>query len=174
MNHLVAEFIDQSVRRMEENTPRILKCMDELGEEEVWKRPNESSNSTGNVILHVCGNIRQYIIASLGGSVDMRERDKEFSARRGVTKQELTNRLTNTVSQAVNVIKIQTEESLVKKRMVQGFSLSGIGIIIHVVEHYSCHTGQIAFWTKLLKNKDLAFYGTRDLNVRNESVPANR
>lgn len=163
-----SEFIDQSTRRLEDNTPRILKCMAELNEEDVWKRPNESSNSIGNMILHICGNVTQYIIASLGGIVDRRERDKEFSATGGVTKHELATRLTDTLSQAVEIIKRQKEESLLEKRTVQGFQLTGIGIVIHVVEHYSYHTGQIAFWTKLLKNKDLAFYGARNLNIRNE------
>jgi uncharacterized damage-inducible protein DinB len=167
MPELISEFVDQSVRRIEENTPRILKCLNDLTDEEVWKHPNASSNSAGNIILHICGNVTQYILSSLGGIEDTRERDKEFSAAGGMTKPELISKLTNTVSQAVEVIRRQDEESLTKKRMVQGFQLSGIGIIIHVVEHYSYHTGQIAFWTKHLKDKDLAFYGTRNLNIKN-------
>lgn len=167
MNDIVSEFIDHSTHRIEENTPCILKCMNELSEEDMWKRPNDSSNSVGNMILHICGNVRQYIIASLGETGDTRERDKEFSTTGGTTKQELIRKLTDTVSQAIKIIRQQTEESLSKKRMVQGFHLTGVGIIIHVVEHYSYHTGQIAFWTKLLKDKDLAFYGTRNLNIRN-------
>jgi len=169
MPELISEFIDQSIRRIEDNTPRILKCLAELNEEEVWKHPNESSNSVGNLILHVCGNITQYILASLKGIEDTRERDKEFSTNGGMTKQELIHRLTTTCSQAVDVIALQNEKGLVGKRMVQGFNLSGVGIIIHVVEHYSYHAGQIAFWTKLLKNKDLAFYGNTNLNIRNNT-----
>jgi uncharacterized damage-inducible protein DinB len=164
---LVQELIDQSIRRIEDNTPRILKCLTELSQEEIWNHPNESSNSVGNIILHICGNVTQYILSSLGGIEDIRERDKEFNTTGGITKHELINRLTGTLAQAVKIIGQQSEESLMKKRMVQGFQLSGIGIIVHVVEHYSYHTGQIAFWTKLLKNKDLAFYGGTNLNTRN-------
>ncbi len=167
MNDFVSEFVDQSIRRIEENTPRILKCLDELSEEDMWKRPNNSSNSVGNIILHICGNVTQYIIAALGDTEDRRDRDNEFSATGGATRQELILKLTGTVSHAVNIIKQQTEESLSKKRMVQGYDLTGVGIIIHVLEHYSYHTGQIVFWTKLLKDKDLVFYGTRNLNIRN-------
>lgn len=169
MNNLVAEFLDQSARRMEENTPRILKCLSELSEEEVWKHPNESLNSVANLILHVCGNITQYIISSLGGAEDKRERDREFSASGGIRKQELITRLTETVSQATKIIRGQDERSLLGVRMVQGFQLTGIGIIVHVVEHYSYHSGQIAFWTKLLKGKDLGFYKGMNLNIRNSS-----
>lgn len=165
---LINELIEQSIFRLNENTPRIKKCLDELNEEEVWMRPNDSSNSVGNLILHLCGNIRQYIISSLGGEKDTRERDKEFETKGGKTKAELFEKLTVTVDQAVEVIKKLDEESILEVRSVQGFSYSGVGNIIHVVEHYSYHTGQIAFWTKLLKDKNLGFYDGVDLNTKNE------
>lgn len=165
---LTNEFIDQAVFRLEENTPRIKKCLEELTEEEVWKRPNDSSNSVGNLILHLCGNITQYIISSLGEKEDERERDKEFETRGGFTKDELFEKLSSTVDEAVEVIKEMDEKKLLKVRSVQGFEYSGVGNIIHVVEHYSYHTGQIAFWTKLLKDRDLGFYAGVDLNVKNK------
>lgn len=84
------EFIEQAISRMEENTVKIQKCMADLNEDEIWKRPNRSSNSTANIILHLCGNITQYIMSSLGKTEDNRERDKEFSAQGGMNKQALT------------------------------------------------------------------------------------
>ena len=161
------EFIDQSIHRLEENTPKIQKCLDELTEEEIWKRPNPSSNSVGNIILHLCGNITQYILSSLGEIEDKRERDKEFSTTGGLNKKELFDKLQSTITQAVHVIGSINVENMLRKRSVQGFELSAIGIIIHVVEHYSYHTGQIIFWTKLLKDKNLAFYTNVDLNKKN-------
>ena len=162
------EFKEQSIQRMLENGPRIRKCLGALSEDEVWKRPNESSNSVGNLILHLCGNMTQYIISSLGGEEDLRERDIEFSTRSGYSKEELVTKLESTVEDCVGVIKGLSEEQLLKRRSVQGFEYSGIGNIIHVVEHYSYHTGQIAFWTKLLKDKDLGFYAGLDLNKKNK------
>lgn len=162
------EFVDQCILRMEENTPKIFTCLDELDENEIWKRPNEASNSIGNIILHLCGNIRQYAISSLGHLPDARERDKEFSAQGGLSKNELKEKLESTLKQAIEAIKNISEEELLKIRLVQGFSLSGIGIIIHVVEHYSYHTGQIVFWTKLLKNHGFDFYSNHDLNTKNQ------
>lgn len=167
-SEITNEFIEQAVFRLNEFTPKIERCLDELTPEEVWKRPNESSNSVGNLILHLCGNITQYIISSLGGQDDIRERDKEFEMRGGYTKTELLEKLMLTVDQAVEVIRNMDDESLLDRRSVQGFDYSGIGNIIHVVEHYSYHTGQIIFWTKLLKDKDLGFYSGVDLNAKNE------
>lgn len=161
------EFRKECVYRMEENTPRIYKCLAELTEEEVWARPNEASNSIGNIILHLCGNIRQYAISSLGNKPDTRERDGEFAARNMGTKQDLLAKLSVTVQEAIETIKNTDESGLLQARSVQGFNLSGIGIIIHVTEHYSYHTGQIAFWTKLLRGKDLGFYANIDLNAKN-------
>lgn len=156
-NPFAKEFIEQSIYRIDENAQRIKKCLQEIDELEIWKSPNKNLNSIGNLILHLCGNIRQYAISALGENEDIRERDKEFSTKEGLTKSELLNKLNITISWAIGIIKNINEDKLMKIYSVQGFGLSGIGIIIHVTEHLSYHTGQIAFWVKQLKNKDLDF-----------------
>lgn len=161
------ELAAQIILRMEENTPRIEKCLAELSETEIWQRPNAASNSIGVLILHLCGNITQYVISSLGNNTDTRNRDAEFAAEGGFTKAELLKKLSDTVRQAVDIIRQTDREAFLQVRSVQGFQMSGIGIVVHVCEHYSYHTGQIAFWTKLLKDKDLGFYADLDLNVKN-------
>jgi uncharacterized damage-inducible protein DinB len=166
--NFIKEFIQQSIFIIDQNTPRITRCMNELEETDIWKRPNNASNSVGNLILHLCGNITQYIISSLGEAKDIRERDKEFSASGGYLKYELIEKLHTTIEKAKSVIQKMDGDNLLRKRVVQGFQYSGMGIIIHVTEHYSYHTGQIAFWTKLLKNKDLGFYAGVNLNKKNE------
>jgi uncharacterized damage-inducible protein DinB len=163
------EFINQSVYRINENTKRIIKCLNEIDETEIWQRPNENSNSIGNIILHLCGNIRQYIISSLGETEDVRIRDVEFSTKDGFNKSELLLKLNAIINEAVRVIESADEKRLLKLYSVQGFDLSGVGIIIHVTEHYSYHIGQIAFWVKQLKNKDLGFYSGVNLNVKNKN-----
>ena len=162
------EFVEQSVSHLNQNTPRIIKCLAQLSEEEVWHRLNENSNSIGNLILHLCGNIRQYAISSLGNVPDNRIRDLEFYTREGYSKSELIEKLTQTVDDAVMVINCSTKTNLLQPRLVQGFNLTGIGIIIHVTEHYSYHTGQIAYYTKMVKDRDLGFYANVNLNVKNE------
>src|SRR6185437_12268491 len=98
------EFINQSVYRINENTKRILKCLNEIDETEIWLRSNENSNSIGNIILHLCGNITQYVISALGGIEDIRMRDKEFSAKDGSTKNELSAKLESTVNKEIGII----------------------------------------------------------------------
>lgn len=167
IQNIPEEFLGQSILRIDEYLVKIERCLNELKEEEIWERPNESSNSIGNIILHLCGNITQYIISSLGTAKDNRERDLEFTTKGGISKLELYRKLSNVVDEAKNVISEINLEDLKKIRTVQGFRMSGIGIIIHVVEHFSYHTGQIAFWTKMIKNIDLGFYRDLDLNQKN-------
>jgi uncharacterized damage-inducible protein DinB len=159
---IYSEFINESVRRIEINLPRIERCFNELDEEDIWRRPNYPSNSVGNLVLHLCGNITQYIISSIGGEEDNRRRDEEFSAEGGYTKAELLSKITEVINRAVRIIKGLNENDLLRVGKVQVYEMSGIAKIIHVTEHLSFHTGQIVFWTKLLKEKDLGFYkGTK-------------
>ncbi len=167
-NQIQKEFVLNASYRMDESLRMIKICLDKLSEEVIWQKPNEATNSIGNLILHLCGNITQYGIASLQGIGDNRNRDEEFSVLSGYTKNELFQKLVSTVEDAKKAISEITIEELLKKRLVQGFEFSGVGNIVHVVEHLSYHTGQIALWTKILNNKDLGFYDGVDLTVKNE------
>lgn len=162
------EFTQQSIFRNNESVKRIIACLRQIEETELWKRPNEHSNSMANLILHLCGNITQYIISALGDTADTRERDKEFSRQGGYKEEELIEKLVTITDQANQIIKNISDDDLKKVYHVQGFSLSGIGIIIHVTEHLSYHTGQIAFYVKQVSNKDLGFYRGVDLNEKNK------
>jgi len=169
MNQEIAqEFKEQVIYRLDESLRMITIIFDQLSEDDIWKRFNESSNSIGNLILHLCGNITQYAVASLGGLEDKRDRDAEFEAMDGFSKAQLLSKLKNTIKQAQEILSDCSILELMRKREVQGFAFSGIGIAIHVTEHLSYHTGQIAFWTKQLKNRDLGFYDGIDLNIKNE------
>jgi uncharacterized damage-inducible protein DinB len=161
------EFIEQSIVKLDEYTSKIEQCLLGLEEEEIWLRPNENSNSIGNLILHLQGNITQYIISSLNQQEDRRERDNEFTTTEGYSKDDLIKMLSSLIAEVKIIIKKLTDKDLLKVRSVQGFQLSGLAIVLHVVEHYSYHTGQIVFWTKLLKNKDLGFYKDFDLDQKN-------
>ena len=110
----------------------------------------------------------QYVISSLGKQEDARDRDAEFDAVEGYSKEALLEKLVITVQEVKNTIQNASEEQLLKKRYVQGFHFSGMGCVIHAVEHYSYHTGQIAFWVKTILNSPLGFYDGLDLNTMNE------
>ncbi len=165
---LLKELVENASYRMEESFRMIGICLDQLPEDVVWKKPNSATNSIGNLILHLCGNITQYGIASLQNITDERNRDQEFATESGYSKNELLKKLGNTIEEAKKTFNSIPLEELLKKRSVQGFEFSGVGNIIHVTEHLSYHTGQIALWTKLLNNKSLGFYDGVDLNVKNE------
>ncbi len=160
------ELRDRAVYHFEWNYERIAICIDQLAEADVWRKPNASSTSIGNQVLHLCGNITQYIISSLGQQTDHRNRDAEFSQTGGLTRAELLTRLADTTRQAVAVIQQITEAELLRVRPVQAFQYSGVAILIHATEHYSYHTGQIIFWTKQLLDKDLDLYAGLDLTAK--------
>ncbi|MFD2585660.1 DinB family protein [Croceitalea marina] len=163
------EFIQNAIYRLDESTRMNTISLEQLSEEDIWKRPNENLNSVGNLILHLCGNMSQYIISSLGETEDTRKRDIEFDTISGFNKKELQLMLTETAEKSKRIINDASLAQLVRKRKVQGFYFSGIGVVLHAVEHYSYHTGQIAFWTKQLKNKDLGFYDGIDLKIKNDN-----
>jgi len=165
---LVIDLLDNAIFRMEESLRMIAKSTALLTTEELWKKPNEASNSIGNIIIHLKGNITQYILAGLGGQKDHRQRDLEFSVAHRYSTKELNQQLQELLDEVKTVLHGLKEAELTKSYSVQGFKLSGLGILLHVVEHLSYHTGQIAFWTKIVKNKDLGFYEGFDLNIKNE------
>src|SRR5205085_2382135 len=91
---LVEGLRRESRRRLiDESLPRIRKCLAELSDEEIWFRPNEQSNSMGNLVLHLCGNVGQYVLSGLGGAADHRRRPEEFSERGPVPRADLLTRL---------------------------------------------------------------------------------
>jgi len=151
-------FLDFSAEKLQELAPRIEACLGRLTDEQVWARGQETENAIGNLVLHLCGNVRQWIISSIGGAPDHRQRDSEFAARGGTSKVQLLERLSTTVEEAVAVIRALPAERLAERRVIQGYEVSVLEAIYHVVEHFSMHAGQIIFITKMLTSADLAFY----------------
>ena len=168
MSDIAREFIEQTIASIEKkNTPKLIRCLQEVTEEQIWMRPNPSSNSIGNLVIHLCGNMRQYIISGLGGRPDIRDRELEFSTRDGYSKKQLLDLLLGTLSETYEVLRGLDDERLLKTYAVQGSHYSGINIIIQVTEHYSHHTGQVIFWVKQVKGQDLGFYSHVNLNLKN-------
>lgn len=154
---LAKTFCNDACSQFEKYTPRIVRCLQLLSEKEIWWRPNDASNAAGNIVLHLCGNVRQWIISALGGAPDFRERDKEFSERGPVPRQVLISQLRSTVKQACWTIDSLPSKTLSQEFEIQGFRVSGLVAIAHVYEHFAYHTGQIIYLTKLKRGKDLRF-----------------
>jgi uncharacterized damage-inducible protein DinB len=158
-NQIAQAFLRQTADHLESDfLPRIKKCVDLLDEDNMWWRGSEAENSVGNLLLHLSGNVRQWIISGLGGAPDRRERPREFSARGGMPKTEALSRLESTVREAAAVLRGLREDDLLIERTIQGFKRTGLQAALHVVEHFSYHTGQIVFITKLRTQTDLKFY----------------
>ncbi len=151
-------FIEFSTAKLRQLEGRIASCLDSLSPEQVWSRHGEHENAVGNLILHLCGNLRQWIIAGVGGAPDTRMRDAEFSARDGPASAELRGRLHDTVAESVAVIERLSDEQLARRLVIQGYDVSVLEAVYHVVEHFSMHTGQILFAVKMLTGGDLGFY----------------
>lgn len=150
-------------RMNDECLVRIVLCVKKLSLEQLWWRPNEESNSIGNLILHLCGNITQWVMTGLGGLPDMRMRQYEFDTRDHISGDKLLEMLESVVVKASTIICHQTATQLLEKRPVQTFEESGISILVHVTEHFSYHTGQIAWITKMLTNNQVGFYEGMEL-----------
>ncbi len=162
------EFIQNAGFRLEESLRMIRLALDEVSEAELWHKPNAALNSIGNLLLHICGNMTQYGIASLKETKDHRNRDAEFSQDGGLTKEQVLQKLEQTVEETKATLQHISTQRLLQHKEVQGFDFSGVGNIIHAVEHFSYHTGQIAFWVKLMHNKQLGFYDGINLNIKNQ------
>jgi uncharacterized damage-inducible protein DinB len=133
-------------------------CVGKLSPEQVWGRGSDNQNAIGNLILHLSGNVRQWIVSGVGGAKDVRDRDSEFRERRHVDPAELVARLKGTVKEAEEAMRGLSAEQLMERMTVQGYDVTKLEAIFHVVEHFSGHTFQIIFATKLLTSEDMGFY----------------
>ena len=142
--------------------PRLKGCVDSLNDEQVWWRPNEASNSIGNLLLHLNGNVRQWVVSSFRGSDAGRDRPAEFRAREGASAAELLRALETTLQEVAEVLSTVTEADLLRTFDIQGYTATGLEAIYHVVEHFAMHYGQIVYITKQLRSVDLGFYRELD------------
>lgn len=142
----------------EEYLPKIERCLERLTDEQVWWRSNPESNSIGNLLLHLSGNARQWILAGLGGATDERQRQTEFDERNSIPRSELLSILRTTITDVDNVLAGFDSARLLTMYPIQGTEATALQAIFHVTEHFSMHTGQIILLTKMLANTDLVFY----------------
>ena len=155
--------------------PKIESCLERLTDEDIWWRANDESNSIGNLLLHLSGNARQWIVCGLGGAADTRERQTEFDERSLVPKAELLSLVRDTLAEVDAVLGGFDTTRLREPYKIQGSEVTALEAIFHVVEHFSMHTGQILLLTKMLANKDLRFYDfSNGEPVRNWHEPSSQ
>lgn len=153
------EFLEASRAFLKQDfLPKLKLCLEELSEDDVWWRPNERSNSVGNLVLHLCGNMKQWILNSMGGTHFKRDRDSEFSERGPVPKAQLAGMIEATVSDVEQTLRVLSTSTLLERFPVQVYTTSRLQAVYHVVEHFSYHLGQILYIYKLRTGNDPGFY----------------
>jgi uncharacterized damage-inducible protein DinB len=150
MADVARAFIAQSRRFLSDDyLPKIERCLDALSEEDVWWRANESSNSIGNLQLHLAGSTRAWIVGVAGGSPSPRDRQREFDERERIPRAELIARLRQTLADADEALARLDAGTLLERRQARDEEVTVLLAIYHAVEHFSMHTGQIIMLAKM-------------------------
>jgi uncharacterized damage-inducible protein DinB len=159
-------IIALSRRYLREYLTKIRLSVAVLDDRVVWARPNESSNSIGNLLLHLAGNARQWIVSGVGGAPDVRDRQAEFDQRAPVPVTTLIDRLEQTISDVDRVLASLTPADLHSRRVIQAHDVTVLEAVYHVVEHFSMHTGQIILLAKADQPDRVRFYDMVDGHPR--------
>ncbi|MCH9647713.1 MAG: DUF1572 domain-containing protein [Deltaproteobacteria bacterium] len=161
-------LIEEARRRLfVDSQPRIHKCLSLLTEEQIWHRPNRETVSVGNLVLHLCGNVRQQIVSTLGGAADNRIRSVEFSETGPIPTEQLLQEIDKALDEVRETLDRLDPESLLQMHPVQSYNESGVSILVHVIEHFSYHVGQITWVVKSTQAVDVGYYAGADLDVTN-------
>jgi hypothetical protein len=155
---IAAEFVTHAAAKLGEFLAQIRRCVAMLDEAELWHRANPHTNSVGNLVLHLTGNVRQWILGGLAGRPVERNRAAEFAARGPLLAGLILPPLEAAVDEARAIIRQLTPEDLVRRRTVQEYEISGLAAVFHVVEHFSGHAAQIVHITKTLRGVPLDRY----------------
>ena len=164
-------FVNYSADKLAQLSSRVQDCLAKLNPEQIWTRNSQNENAVGHLVLHLCGNAKQWIGTGVGGKPDERVRDQEFAARGDISPAELAQRLSLTIEEAVRTIRSLDAERLGQLISVQKYNVTVLEAVYHVVEHFSQHTGQILFATKLLTGQDLGYYGHLAKPTHAEKTP---
>ena len=152
-------FLEHSRKKLfDEWWPRLRSTVETLTEEQLWWRPNDASNSIGNLLLHLNGNVRQWLVSSFNRQEDHRDRPAEFAEIAGGPPAPILSQLVATLDEAGAVLSRLAEPDLLAPMEIQGYHVTGLVAVYQVVEHFGLHYGQIMYITKALQGKDLGFY----------------
>jgi len=161
-------FVQESARYLRDvYCPRLARALETLPNDDLWWRPHAGVISFGTILLHLEGNVRQWILSGVGGAADARDRAAEFAAQDGPSGPELLQRLKATVEAAATVIESLDEAALAREHQIQGYDVSAADAIYHVVEHFSWHVGQAAWIAKARAGVDhgLAYFDDQQINA---------
>lgn len=153
-------FIQEATKSLREGTEKIQHCVKQLSQEQLWWRPHESMNSIANVLIHLDGNLTQWMINGIRGAEDVRDRPAEFADRSGASSDGLLQKLEQTIEQVAKVLNEQTALTLIERRRIQGFETSVTGAIWDSLPHFRGHVQEIIYVTRQLLGDDYEFFWT--------------
>lgn len=145
---LASAVTTEAAKELASALERIQHCANQLSDDQVWSRERDDMNSVGNLILHLTGNVQQWLVVGLGGGADARNRPAEFAERGPIAKQDLLRRLESVVAAARNILGQQTARDLTTVRRIQGFETTGLAAIFNSVPHFRGHTQEIIRLTR--------------------------
>ncbi len=137
---------------------KLRHCVSVLPRSSVWARPNQASNSIGNLLVHLTGNVSEWVLGGLGGRPITRYRAGEFAQRDGADGSKLLDNLDAVLLEADGVLAGLTEGDLERSVVIQERDTTVLAAVYHVVEHFAMHTGQIIFLTKIYAPGKIRFY----------------
>ena len=142
------EVVHEAMACLQHGCEKIEHCLNQLDEQQVWWRPQDDMNSIGNLMLHLAGNLRQWIVAGVGDAPDTRERQSEFDERGPIPKAQLWERLTDVVQQATTALRAATPEAILSVKRVQGYDVTKLQAMLHSVTHFQGHVQEIICLTR--------------------------
>lgn len=162
---LLREFVDSAAAKLHSDLAQVRRCARLLSDEQAWRRENEFCNSVANLLLHLTGNVRQWVLQGVGGENFTRDRPAEFAARGPAPVEPILAELERVVRGAAATIAALAPEQLARRCSIQGYDVSAMQAVLHVVEHFSFHTGQIVHITKTIRPCDLSRYDAQGRRI---------
>lgn len=162
-NSLSIEFVRCLIEQADQAVIKTIHCVEQLSDSQIWTRPEDSLNSTGNLIVHIEGNLRQWGVVSLTGEADRRDREKEFSQTANIPRSELVSRLETVVDECRTAWLACDTDRLLTRVQVQGFEVSVCEALLHTVAHFVGHTHQIIFLCRQFLGEQYRFHWSPDL-----------
>src|SRR4051794_17976063 len=146
---VTAAYIAAARENLAEAHEKIVHCLDQLTDDQLNWRPFEQQNSIANVVLHLCGNVRQWIVAGVEQLPDTRHRPSEFSDRARYTRDDLKTRLAKIVRQADATLSRITPQSILQPRRIQSFDRTVLQAVFDCIVHFVGHSHEIVYITRL-------------------------
>jgi uncharacterized damage-inducible protein DinB len=153
-------FLQLSAGYLDEYFDKIRWSVAQIPDEQVWQRTAQGVNSVGNLLLHLAGNLRMWLLLNLGEEPFVRDRDGEFQAEQTASGAQLVEELGAVVTRCRQLLQNLDATRLQEVYEIQGYKVDGLAVVYHAVEHMAYHTGQIVYLMKefITDHQDVEFY----------------